>query len=76
MRVRSKLKRESLSCAAALSSALFMSLQSMEENKKFPVNTILETAPVSEVPFPAITVNAHNYPDDWVLLRYSVHYIS
>ena len=49
-----------------------MSLRSMEEQKQFPVQTILETAPVSEVPFPAITVNAHDYQDEWSLLRYNI----
>ena len=56
-------------CSAALSSAVVLSLMSMREREEFPVETYVEAASVSEVPFPAITVNAHDFVDHWSMLR-------
>ena len=58
--------------AGALSSAVILSLQSLRERQEFPVQTYVEAASVSEVPFPAITVNAHDFLDHWSMLRFDI----
>ena len=49
--------------------AVTLSLQSLEESREFPVQTIIDTVPISEVPFPAVTVSPHDFEDDWAVLR-------
>ena len=59
-----------MSIIGALASAVILSLQSMHESNEFPVQTYIETVPISSVPFPAVSVNAHDFVEYWTMLRY------
>ena len=55
----------------ALTLAFTMCLRSIQEDNALPVQTNVESASISTIPFPAITVNRQEFIDDWAILRYN-----
>ena len=47
-------------------------LQSLAEEREYPVATHMEFKSMSNVPFPAVTVNMDKEVDEWAILRFWV----
>ena len=45
-------------------------LQSLAEEREYPVRTNMESKSMSSVPFPAVTVNMDRQVDEWAILRF------